>query len=90
MIIVFQNTTTVLRKKNKAPLMQLQQVFRISTYNLGVNSRLLRISWEFPARHGGTPQKNGGFTMENPAKKWMMTGGSSILGNLHMGLFLKI
>jgi hypothetical protein len=32
--------------------------------------------------NGGTPI-GGWFIMENPNKKWMRTGGTPILGNLH-------
>ena len=32
----------------------------------------------------GDPLKNGWVLTENPNLKWMMTGGTSILGNLHL------
>ena len=34
----------------------------------------------------GDPQ-NGWFIRENPSYKWMMTGGTPILGNPHMGKY---
>ena len=38
----------------------------------------------FPARHGGTPNSWMVFVRGNPNRKWMMTGGSPISGNLYM------
>ena len=44
-------------------------------------------SWGFPARHGGTPKTlHGKNFMEKPIQKWMRTGGTPILGNLHIDL----
>ena len=38
--------------------------------------------------HGGA--QNGWFTMESPIYKWMMTGGTPILGHLHMILWCVV
>ena len=35
--------------------------------------------------NGGTPKCMDDF-MENPKQKWMMTGGTTILGNLQLGI----
>ena len=45
-------------------------------------------TWGFPARHGGSPIAGWCIYvhfMDNSTKKWMMTGGTSISGKLHMG-----
>ena len=42
------------------------------------------MKWGFPARHGGIPKVDG---LEGKIilLRWMMTGGTPILGNLHIG-----
>ena len=49
--------------------------------NSAVGSPVWKSTRGFP-KMGGTPIA-GWFTKENPIKKWMMTGGTPILGNPH-------